>query len=172
MPEPDLTAELDAASLAAGLECWCYRHPEECEAAGGCAWSRELARLRARMTPEEMLREFHEAARQAGGGFPSARLRQDMLDSEVQELRDALAAGDLVLTADALADIVYVVVGTAVVMDIPFDRVLAEVHRSNMTKLIPPVQVRHDGKIVKGPGYEPPRIAELLGMTPEDGSDA
>ena len=42
-----LLDELDEASVAAGHECWCGRHPEECEEAGGCAWSRELARVRA-----------------------------------------------------------------------------------------------------------------------------
>jgi predicted HAD superfamily Cof-like phosphohydrolase len=114
------------------------------------------------MTPEQMLLEFHEAAGQLGGGFPSAAMRQELLDSEVSELRDAVARGDLVAVADALADIVYVAVGTAVVMHLPFDEVLAEVHRSNMTKLIPPVEVRADGKIMKGPHYEPPGIAAIL----------
>lgn len=123
------------------------------------------------MSPEQMLREFHEAAGQVGGGFPSAGMRQEMLDSEVQELRDALAAGDRIKVADALADIVYVAVGTAIVMGIPFDAVLAEVHRSNMTKLIPPIRLREDGKILKGPHYEPPNVARELrlaaGHTPE-----
>jgi predicted HAD superfamily Cof-like phosphohydrolase len=118
------------------------------------------------MTPEEMLREFHEAAHQVGGGFGTARLRQELLDSEVQELRDAIAAGDRVLAADALADIVYVAVGTAVRLGIPFDKVLAEVHRSNMTKLIPPIELRADGKILKGPHYEPPQIEAILADFP------
>ena len=115
-------------------------------------------------TPEQMLREFHTEAGQVGGGFPSAELRQEMLDSEVQELREAVAAGDLVKTLDALADIVYVTVGTAVTMGLPFDAALREVHRSNMTKLIPPIRIREDGKILKGPHYEPPDIAGVLGL--------
>lgn len=114
------------------------------------------------MTPEQMLIEFHTKAKQVGGGFRSAELRQKLLDDEVQELRDAVAARDLVEAADAIADIVYAAVGTAVELGIPFDAVLAEVHRSNMTKLIPPIQVREDGKILKGPRYDPPDIAPLL----------
>lgn len=125
------------------------------------------------MTPEEMLREFHETAGlrlpdhptfDIGAEFVSDEVRQKMLDSEVQELRDAVAAGNLTEIADALADIVYVAVGTAVTYGIPFDAVFTEVHRSNMTKFLPggPV-INEDGKIVKGTGYKPPRIAELLG---------
>ena len=126
------------------------------------------------MTPEQMLREFH-----AAGGFvlperPTLDLSRDrftsdekrmrMLRSEVNELADAVADRDLVAIADALADIVYVAVGTAVTYGLPFDAVFAEVHRSNMTKFLPdgPV-IDGDGKIVKRPGYEPPRIAAMLG---------
>ena len=80
------------------------------------------------------------------------------LDEEVQELRDAMAAGDVVGIADAVADIVYVAVGTAVTYGIPFDAVLAEVHISNMTKVNSPAEA----KLVKGPGYRPPDVAGVL----------
>jgi hypothetical protein len=124
------------------------------------------------MTPEQMLREFHSTAGltlpdcptlNIGAEFVSDEVRQKMLDSEVQELRDAVAARDLTGIADALADIVYVAIGTAVTYGLPFDAILAEVHRSNMTKFLPdgPV-INGEGKIIKGPGYEPPRIAGIL----------
>lgn len=39
------------------------------------------------------------------------------------------------------------------------------VHASNMTKVVPgPPVLNADGKILKGPGYEPPRIAAALGL--------
>lgn len=41
MPDVDLLAELDAVDT-----CWCRRAPEECEEAGGCRWTRELAEAR------------------------------------------------------------------------------------------------------------------------------
>jgi len=91
-------------------------------------------------------------------------LRQDLLDEEVAELRAAVAAGDLVAVADALADIVYVACGTAHVLGIPFDEVFAEVHRANMSKLDAdgkPV-LRADGKVLKGPSYVPPDVAGAL----------
>jgi predicted HAD superfamily Cof-like phosphohydrolase len=125
----------------------------------------------AAQTPEQMLREFHSAAGLPLPDQPTARPelgsqtgRAKILAEEVKELGDAIDAGDITEIADACADVVYAVVGTAVTYGIGFDAVLREVHRSNMTKLIPPVQVNGDGKIVKGPGYEPPDIARVLGL--------
>lgn len=68
--------------------------------------------------------------------------------------------------ADALADLLYVVIGSALQWGIPLERVLAEVHRSNMTKTAG--DKRADGKILKGPGYSPPdlRFVAELGGTP------
>ena len=95
-----------------------------------------------------------------------AMLRQALLDEEVDELRAAVRAGDVVAIADALADIVYIACGTAHAYGIDLDAVVAEVHRSNMTKLGGdgrPVY-RADGKVLKGPAYEPPRVAAILGL--------
>lgn len=110
------------------------------------------------MTPEQMLREFHESKAVHGGYMPRVPtadspdwirdLRRTLLVEEVRELDEALTERDIVL------------VGTAVTYGIPFDAVLAEVYRSNMTKDNTP----DEAKLVKGPGYEPPRIAELLGL--------
>lgn len=72
-------------------------------------------------------------------------------------------AGDIVKIADAIADIAYVITGTAVTYGVPFDAVFQAVHVSNMTKTADP---RH-GKLVKGPGYQPPRIAEILRLATE-----
>src|SRR5690348_15404461 len=65
---------------------------------------------------------------------------------------------DIVAAADALGDLEYVVNGMAIGMGIDLPEVVAEIHRSNMTKLGPdgkPIY-REDGKILKGEGYEPP----------------
>lgn len=85
------------------------------------------------------------------------KLRRDLLTEEVCELHDAVASRDMVAIADALADIVYVVVGTAVTYGVPLDDVLQEVHRSNMTKDPGPT-----GKAVKGPDYSPPDVFGVL----------
>lgn len=73
---------------------------------------------------------------------------------------------DVVAAADALGDLEYVTNGMALGMGINLPAVVREIHRSNMTKLGAdgkPIY-REDGKILKGPGYEPPRIAEVLGL--------
>jgi len=103
-----------------------------------------------------------------------AQLRQALLDEEVAELRAAVASADVVAIADALADIVYIACGTAHAYGVDLDAVVAEVHRSNMTKLGGdgrPVY-RSDGKVLKGPAYEAPRLAAVLGLSPEAGSTA
>ena len=115
-------------------------------------------------SPEQMLREFHASKAIHGGLMPwrptadipawVQMLRMDLLDEEVGELHEAVEKGDIVKIADAIADLTYVAVGTAVAYGIPFDAVFAEVHRSNMTKLGKdgkPVY-REDGKVIT-PGW-------------------
>ena len=75
---------------------------------------------------------------------------------------------DLVGMADALADIVYVAYGTAISFGLDLDMLLDEVHRSNMSKLDErgrPI-MRDDGKVLKSPRYEPPRIEATLRRQP------
>jgi predicted HAD superfamily Cof-like phosphohydrolase len=121
-------------------------------------------------TPEQMLREFHASKVIHAGLMPERptvdipqwvqELRMALLTEEVLELSEAVVAGDAVKIADALGDIVYVAVGTAVTYGIPFDAVLRAVHVSNMTKVNTP----DEAKLVKGPGYVPPDIAGVLGL--------
>jgi predicted HAD superfamily Cof-like phosphohydrolase len=122
------------------------------------------------VTSYKLVREFHAAAGGRVSPIPTTcvpaelrDLRQRILQEEVDELRAAVSANDLVAVADALADIVYVACGTAATYGIPFDEVFAEVHRSNMTKVASggPV-LRQDGKIAKGPHYEPPDVKRCL----------
>ena len=73
-------------------------------------------------------------------------------------------ARDAVETADALADLIYVIYGMALETGIDLASVLAEVQRSNMSKLGAdgkPVY-REDGKVLKGPGYFPPNVKAVL----------
>lgn len=94
------------------------------------------------------------------------RLRWDLLDEELNELDEAEREGDLVEIADALADMVYIIYGTAAEYGIPLDRVFDEVHRSNMSKLGDDGEpiYREDGKVLKGPNYFPPEIRTVLGL--------
>ena len=80
----------------------------------------------------------------------------------------AVAADDgaryTVEAADALADLIYVIYGMALETGIDLAAVLAEVQRSNMSKLGAdgkPVY-REDGKVLKGPDYFPPNVEAVL----------
>lgn len=72
---------------------------------------------------------------------------------------------DLIEVADGLGDVVWTAYGLALRMGIDLDAVLREIAASNMTK-----EPNGQGKIKKGPGYVPPRIAFALEL-PEDGDD-
>lgn len=113
-------------------------------------------------TVEEMVSDFHDAADHLRLRNWDEGLWLRLLDEEVAELREASEVNDRVKIADAVADIVYVTVGLAINRGLPFDAIFAEVHRSNMTKFIPPVAIREDGKVIKGPNFSPPDIAAIL----------
>ncbi len=115
------------------------------------------------------VRAFHEAFGLGVATSPDPRpdtwqLRVALLREEFEEYVAAAEAGDLEGVADALADMTYVIYGTACEYGIPLDDVLNEVHRSNMSKLGAdgqPVR-RDDGKVLKGPAYSPPDVARIL----------
>ncbi len=81
---------------------------------------------------------------------------------------------DLVETADALADLVYVIYGMALESGIDLDAVLGEVQASNLSKLMPDgsVKLREDGKVLKGPDFFPPNVARALGLRTHSAHDA
>lgn len=100
------------------------------------------------------------------------QLRHSLIFEEFSEYAQAAYAGDIVEIADALADLAYVVIGTAVSFGLTrFDEIFAEVHRSNMSKLGPdgkPIY-RWDGKVMKPDGWVGPQIEALLKRGVETG---
>lgn len=123
--------------------------------------------------PGAMVFEFHQSFALPLSTVPTldvptdlVKLRHDLLTEEVKELEAAIAGEDLVGIADALGDITYVIYGTAVTFGIDLDAVVTEIHRANMSKLGrdgKPI-LRSDGKVLKGPDYQPPDIARILGL--------
>lgn len=90
-------------------------------------------------------------------------LRRKLLREEVDEYFDGEDKDDLENVAKELADIIYIVCGTAASYGIPLDRVFNEVHRSNMEKLVDGKVVRRDdGKILKPQGWTAPDIKSVL----------
>lgn len=114
---------------------------------------------------EKCLSDFHDRAYVERATVKSAAddiiaLRVGLIAEEFDELKAALLDRDTVAVAHELADLLYVVVGTADQLSIPIGQVFAEVHRANMSKL--PFTKREDGKVIKGPNYRPPNVAAVL----------
>ncbi len=88
------------------------------------------------------------------------------MKEENDEYFEAANNGDLVEVADALGDMLYILCGTILEhgMEHKIEEVFDEIQRSNMSKLSEsgtPIY-RQDGKILKGPNYFKPKIAEIL----------
>ncbi|QWY81851.1 MazG-like nucleotide pyrophosphohydrolase [Microbacterium phage Honk] len=118
----------------------------------------------------DAVREFHAAC---GIHFPAtpALLSEDEVDlnfdlifEELNEYSDAADAGDIVGVADAITDILVVTIRAGLAHGLDLSPLFDEVHRSNMTKLLPDGTAlkRDDGKVLKGPNYEPPALEELV----------
>jgi predicted HAD superfamily Cof-like phosphohydrolase len=96
----------------------------------------------------------------------TAKLRQTLIMEEAGEVFDELdrdVINKVALTKE-LADLLYVVHGTAVAFGLPLEPAFARVHYSNMSKLDEdgrPIY-REDGKVVKGPNYQPPELGDLF----------
>jgi predicted HAD superfamily Cof-like phosphohydrolase len=127
----------------------------------------------------EAVMEFHEKMRLSIGDPRSPNteidqaLRVELIQEEFTELKDALTISDPVArtveVADALADLAYVICGAAISWGIDLPMVFQAVHVSNITKT--PDNKRQDGKIMKGPKYQRPQIAEALTLAAEEAEE-
>lgn len=128
------------------------------------------------------LEEFHrvfgahlETAPTADISDETIALRVSLIQEELNEYRAAAEARDLVGVADALSDLLYVVLGTYVAHGLQevAEALFDEVHRSNMSKLDEHGQViyRPDGKVLKSHLWQPPDLARILSATADSGLD-
>ena len=104
---------------------------------------------------------------QADLGMKKNLLRYELMREENEEYLEAANNNDLVEVADALGDKLYILCGTIIEhgMQHKIEEVFNEIQRSNMSKLGAdgkPIY-REDGKVLKGPNYFKPNIAEILG---------
>lgn len=127
----------------------------------------EQAEKHSMKTAQAKVREFMRLAGQDCPQSPVTpnvkicALRMDLIKEEASELKKAFIDGDLTEIADAIGDLLYVVIGTAVACGIEIEPVFDEIHRSNMTKFIDGHR-RADGKWVKGPSYTPANLAPII----------
>lgn len=92
-----------------------------------------------------------------------AKLRYKLIEEEAEEACEAIRENtDINHIAKELADLVYVAYGAARTYGIPLDLAVAEVHRSNMTKLIGGPVRRADGKLLKGEHYEEANMRKVM----------
>jgi len=115
---------------------------------------------------QEMVTVFHRAFDIAIGTLPAVpdaatcALRVNLIEEEFAELREALGQQDIEAVAKELADLLYVVYGTAVSCGIDMAPIFREVHRSNMSKV--GGHKRADGKWIKPSDYSPARLQSIL----------
>jgi predicted HAD superfamily Cof-like phosphohydrolase len=124
-------------------------------------------------TTLEMVQEFHETyglpveSEQTTGSKQTKELRINLLQEELDELKEALANNDMIETLDALIDLQYVLDGAFLSFGLQNVKEAAfnEVHRSNMSKLGEdgkPIRREGDGKVMKGPNYYKPDMTQFI----------
>ena len=89
----------------------------------------------------------------------------DLVKEEFYELAEAARNFDIVETADACADLIWVIEGMCHTLGIPLQKVWDEVARSNASKTVDGKLIkRNDGKVLKPDTYSPPDIKAVLGL--------
>ncbi len=99
-------------------------------------------------------------------------LRKRLNLEEVTETNDALDARDMVEAVDGIIDSIYVLIGNAIALGLPygcFRDLWFEVQRANMSKFVWDeaankwtVYKDAEGKVTKPPGWKPPDIEGVL----------
>lgn len=119
----------------------------------------------------DQAKEFRRGFQVTNSTTPASRTGQktliveefkEFLDAENQLLKDfKVNAADCL---KELADLVYVCFQYAENLGWDLDEALDRVHESNMTKLGADGQPirREDGKVLKGPNYQPPNLTDLV----------
>ena len=91
-------------------------------------------------------------------------LRINLIEEELEELKQAINQKNLLEVADALTDILYVTYGAGHAFGINLDKCFEEVQNSNMSKLGSDGKPIYSekGKVLKGPNYFKPNLSSLL----------
>ena len=99
--------------------------------------------------------------------FPDEKtiqLRFDLIQEELNELKEAIDTKNLKEVADALTDILYVTYGAGCAYGINLDKCFKEVQRANMSKLGEDGKPIYNekGKVMKGPNYSAPNLKQFI----------
>ena len=91
-------------------------------------------------------------------------LRINLINEELEELKEAIKNKDLKETIDALTDILYVTYGAGHAFGVNLDECFDEIQKSNMSKLGEDGKPIYNeaGKVMKGPNYFKPDLSKYL----------
>lgn len=109
--------------------------------------------------------QFRHSYNVKGSGSQNGKTTQKaLIDEEWSEFHEAYHFEPEVNQLKELADLVYVCYQMAASQDWDLDEAMRRVHESNMSKLGEdgkPIY-RADGKVLKGPNYQPPNLEDLV----------
>jgi NTP pyrophosphatase (non-canonical NTP hydrolase) len=128
----------------------------------GAAYIERLKELNFKSV-EDQVKEFDTKFNIQKGSFDNPEVverRINLIAEEYKEVLEAVMKKDKENLLKELCDLVYVCVGTATCLGMPFDLAFKRVHESNMTKEVP---INNTGKkIIKGANYKPADLKDLV----------
>lgn len=105
-------------------------------------------------------------------GLTHRNLQKSLIDEEWSEFHQAFHFEPEANQLKELGDLVYVCWQFAMSQGWDLDEAMDRIHKSNMSKLGEdgkPIH-RFDGKLMKGPNYQPPDLTDLVPSSQEDES--
>lgn len=127
---------------------------------------KEIRNLRIHLMVEELLGTTKE-----GWNIEGAPYSDILVPSKSDELIQSMLNDDLVGIADGIADVLYVVIGTAAAYGIDIQEVFDEVQRSNMTKAVWNEEtsewttIKNEvGKVLKPETFSPADIESIINL--------
>jgi len=108
--------------------------------------------------------KFGQLAYNKPGHLSRRKLQErfEFLHEELQEFIDGCMAQDLTEQADALVDLVYVALGTAHMLGLPWEALWDDVQRANMEKQVGVGKRGFTVDAIKPEGWVPPKTMEIL----------
>lgn len=136
----------------------------------------KIVTLRIRLMVEELLGSVSAPVEWSLDPETDHRYIRLLIQNKSDELIQSMLNGDLVGVADGLADVLYVVIGTAVAYGIDIQEVFDEVHRSNLSKTVWneaeqrfTIEKDEFGKAIKPPTYSPADLEPIVQRQIENG---
>jgi predicted HAD superfamily Cof-like phosphohydrolase len=109
-------------------------------------------------------RKFGMLSQKVPGHVTTRKLveRYDFLKEELEEFLEGVNEQDLAKQADALVDLVYVALGTAASLGLPWKELWDDVHQCNMRKERGLTKRGHAVDCIKPEGWIPPSTTQIL----------